>query len=185
MNVVHFKDLAALERWFARHHAGASELWIGFHRKGTSGTGPSYLEAVEAALCWGWIDGVKKKVDDTTYTLRFSPRKAKSIWSDINTKRYAELEAAGRIRPPGRAAYERRSAARAGLYSFEQPEVAFDAKTLASFRKHARAWRWFEAQPPGWRRTMTWWVISAKREETRAARLAKLIASSARGERLA
>ena len=185
MNVVHFRDAKALDRWFAKHHAKATELWIGFHRKGTGLPGVTYAEAVDAALCWGWIDGLKKKVDDTTYTHRFTPRKPDSIWSDINTKKVQALKAAGRMQPPGLAAFAKRDAKRAGVYSFERKTaVEFDPGSAREFRRHRAAWRFFEAQPPGWRRLMAFYVTSAKQPETRARRLAKLIAAASRGERL-
>jgi uncharacterized protein YdeI (YjbR/CyaY-like superfamily) len=184
MNVVHFATVAQLRRWFERNHASVKDLWIGFYRKGTGGKGVDYHEAVDLALCFGWIDGIKKKVDDISYTHRFTPRKPKSIWSAINLQRALELKRSGEMAPSGLAAYEGRDPSRAGLYSFENKPKAFDAASAKRFRANAGAWKFFQAQPPGYRRLATFWVLSAKRQETRDKRLAELIDVSAHQRRL-
>lgn len=180
-----FADAAALRAWFAKNHARATEVWFGFHRKDSGRGGVTYAEALDEALCFGWIDGIRKKVDDTSYANRFTPRKPTSIWSQVNLGHVARLERLGRMTDAGRAALARRTAARTGTYSFEQPkEIRFDGASAKVFRAAKSAWKFFAAQPPGYRRRVTWWVISAKQPETRAARLEKLVAASVAGNRL-
>lgn len=144
----------------------------------------SYKEALDEALCVGWIDGVRRSLGDTSYTIRFTPRRAGSIWSAVNLRRYAELEAEGRVLPAGRAAREACKPTHMNRYSFEQETVAFEPAMEARFRAHEEAWAFFAAQPKTYRKTATWHVISAKKEETRERRLADLIDHSARGLRL-
>jgi uncharacterized protein YdeI (YjbR/CyaY-like superfamily) len=160
------------------------EEWIGFHKKTSGRPSISWPESVDEALCFGWIDGLRKTIDETSYKIRFTPRRPTSIWSTVNTRRMAALTAEGRVRPPGLAAFARRSADRTGVYSYEhetRPEaLEFDAATERRFRRHARAWKYFAAQSPWYRRTLARYVMSAKREETRARRLGVLIDSSAK-----
>jgi len=139
---------------------------------------------VDQALCFGWIDGIRRSVDGDAYMIRFTPRRPGSIWSAVNIKRAQELIEEGLMRPSGAAAFERRTEDRSGRYSFEQKEVALDPALLERFRANPRAWEFFQSQPPYYRRTATWWVVSAKREETRVRRLATLIADSEAGQRL-
>ena len=179
-----FRGQASFRAWLEKHHHRAGELWVGFYKKSSGKAAMTYSEAVDEALCWGWIDGVKKKVDGERYTNRFTPRKAVSKWSDVNLRRYAELEAAGRVAPPGRAAFARYDPAKQGAYSFEARPDAFPPELEAEFRGHRAAWSFFQAQPPGYRRTAIHWVSEAKREETRQRRLAQLIEVSAARERL-
>lgn len=179
-----FASQAAFRAWLTRHHDRAGELWVGFYNKASGRNALSYKEAVDEALCWGWIDGVKKKVDGERYTNRFTPRKAVSKWSDVNLRRYAELEAEGRVAPPGRAAFGRFDPSKHRTYSFEARPDALPPELEKAFRKNARAWTFFEAQPPGYRRTAVHWVSEAKREETRLRRLAQLIEVSAAGARV-
>lgn len=142
-------------------------------------------ESVDEALCVGWIDGLTKRIDEASYMIRFTPRKAGSIWSAVNIARVSELTREGRMQPGGIAAFKRRSAAKSAIYSYEQREpAAFDEAAERQFRANARAWEFFQAQPPWYRRTATYKVISAKREETRQKRLAALIADSAAGRRI-
>ena len=168
--------------WLDANHATALELWVGFHRKGTGRPSITWPESVAEALCVGWIDGVRRSVDDERYAIRFTPRKATSTWSAINVAMMERLIAEGRVRDAGRAAFERRSAAKTAIYSYENRDAtAFDAESERAFRKHRKAWAWFEARPASYRKTATWRVMSAKRPETRARRLAELIACSAEG----
>jgi uncharacterized protein YdeI (YjbR/CyaY-like superfamily) len=180
-----FPSQAAFRTWLGKHHARAAELWVGFYNKASGKKGMTYPEAVDEALCWGWIDGVKKKVDEERYTNRFTPRKAVSKWSDVNLRRYAELAAAGRVAEPGRAAFARYDPAKHGGYSFEARPEAFPAELEGELRRHPAAWAFFQAQPPGYRRNVIRWVSSAKRPETRLRRLARLVQVSATGDRLA
>jgi len=177
-----FAGPAAFRRWLARHHETKSELWVGFHKRATGKPSLTWPESVDEALCFGWIDGIRKRIDDESYTIRFTPRQPTSTWSAVNLRRMEELLAAQRVAPAGRAAYERRSAARSGIYSYEQRAAArFDATAERRFRAAKRAWAFFQAQAPWYRKTATYWVVSAKREATRERRLAQLIAASAAG----
>jgi len=179
-----FPSQAAFRTWLGKHHARAPELWVGFYNKASGKRAMTYPEAVDEALCWGWIDGVKKKVDAERYTNRFTPRKAVSKWSDVNLRRYAELDAAGRVAEPGRVAFRRFDPSKHRSYSFEARPEALPPELEKVFRKDRKAWAYFEALPPGYRRTSIHWVTEAKREETRLRRLAQLMDVSARGERL-
>jgi len=180
-----FATPAEFRRWLRKHHASATELWVGFHKKDSGKPSLTWPESVDEALCFGWIDGIRKSLDATSYTIRFTPRKKDSRWSDVNTRRAKELIAKGRMQPAGLRAFEARDSEKSG-YSYEQRKSAeFNAAQLAKFRANRRAWAHFEAEPPGYRHLFTWWVISAKREETRERRLEKLIAECAKGTRLA
>jgi len=179
-----FTSPAAFRAWLEAHHADAKELWVGFYRKSAGRTGIAYLEAVDEALCFGWIDGIKKRVDDEAYMHRFSPRTAKSIWSLVNTRRVEELRRIGQMAPPGLAAFERRDPARTGLYSFERAAPSLPKELARRLKANRKASAFFAAQPPGYRRVALFWVTSARREETRERRLAQLIAASAQGHRV-
>ncbi|MFN8496519.1 MAG: YdeI/OmpD-associated family protein [Anaerolineae bacterium] len=170
--------------WLAANHATAVELWVGFYSKASGKPSITYPESVDEALCFGWIDGLRKNVDETSYKIRFTPRRANSIWSAVNIKRMGELIEMGRAQPVGLAVFEARDPAKTNLYSSEQRDLRFDDAYESQFRANATAWAFFEAQPASYRRTATWWVMSAKKEETRQKRLAALIEGSARGERL-
>lgn len=186
MDAKFFRNAAAFRRWLEKHHDKEDELWIGFYKKGAARRGITYPEAVDESLCFGWIDGIRKAIDEERYANRFTPRKPKSNWSDVNRKRVAELIAEGRIQPAGLAAFESRDDARSGVYSFENRDKArLTPEQEQRFRKNARAWSFFESQPPGYRRIAIWWVVSAKREETREKRLATLIDDSKNGLRIA
>ena len=177
----YFATPAAWRAWLVAHHATSDALWVGFHRKGSGPPSITWPESIDGALCFGWIDGLRKGVDATRYAIRFTPRRARSIWSNVNTKRYRELAKAGLVRAAGRRAFAARRDDRTGLASFEQKSVELPAAFLRAFRANEPAWTWYQAQPPWYRRTSAWWVISAKREETRARRLATLIADCAAG----
>lgn len=179
-----FTSQAAFRRWLEANHGRAGEIWLGFHRKSANRRGLTYAEAVDVALCVGWIDGIRKKLDDTTYANRFTPRRPGSIWSRINIAHVERLTAAGLMHPAGLAAFARRDPARSGIYSFEQRPARFPAHHEARLRSAEAAWRHFSEQPPGYRRLAIWWVISAKREETQLRRLHRVIDASARGVRL-
>jgi uncharacterized protein YdeI (YjbR/CyaY-like superfamily) len=177
-----FATPADFRAWFEEHHAAESELLVGFYKKGSGRPSITWPESVDEALCFGWIDGVRRSLGDEAYTIRFTPRKRRSIWSVVNVRRARELIEEGRMRPAGLAAFEARTEERSGVYSFEQKDqVAFDEAQARRFQADAKAWEFFQAQPPWYRRTATWWVISAKKEETRAKRLATLIEDSAAG----
>jgi uncharacterized protein YdeI (YjbR/CyaY-like superfamily) len=179
-----FTSASALQTWFEKNHARLDEQWIGFHRKATGKGGITYVDALDAALCWGWIDGLRRKIDHEGYMIRFTPRKQKSIWSSVNIRKAEELKKQGRMMPPGLAAFERRDPARSGVYSYEREAATFEPAMVKRFRANANAWAWFSIQPPWYRKVTTWWVVSAKREATRSRRLDQLIECSAAGERL-
>lgn len=156
------------------HHDSATEVWVGFHKKASGKAGISWAEAVDEALCYGWIDSVGKRLDDLSYKIRFTPRRARSTWSAVNLKRVPELIEAGRMQETGLHAYEQRQEARSGIYAYEQNEVAFDEALGEQFRTNPGAWGYFESAAP-------WWVMSAKRDETRQRRLRTLIEESEEG----
>lgn len=184
MDVVFFATTAELRRWFTKNHASTDELWIGFYKKDSGRGGVTYREALDLALCYGWIDGVRRKVDAVSYTNRFTPRRPKSNWSAINIKRVEELERMGLMRRPGLAAFKRRDATAATQYSYERETATLPLALVRTFRRNTRAWKFFRAQPPYYRRLATWWIVSAKRDETRQRRLARLIEDSANERRL-
>jgi uncharacterized protein YdeI (YjbR/CyaY-like superfamily) len=184
MEPTFFDSAPGFQAWLEANHGSETELLIGFNKAASGLGGLTYAEALDAALCYGWIDGVRKSRDATTYTIRFTPRKPRSIWSNINVARVGELSKLGLMRPAGVAAFERRHPDRTGVYSAEQDGVAFDAESEATFRANAAAWTFFQAQPRSYRRPATWWVVSAKREATRARRLQNLVDESAAGKRL-
>jgi uncharacterized protein YdeI (YjbR/CyaY-like superfamily) len=179
-----FATPAQFRAWLEEHHATETELLVGFYKKGSGKPSITWPESVDEALCYGWIDGVRRSLGDDAYTIRFTPRKKRSVWSNVNIRRAGELIEAGRMRPAGLAAFEARTGERSGVYSFEQKDqerVVFTEAQARQFQADPKAWEFFQAQPPWYRRTATWWVISAKKEETRAKRLATLIADSAAG----
>jgi uncharacterized protein YdeI (YjbR/CyaY-like superfamily) len=182
--LIYFPSPAAFREWLAEHHNSANELVVGFHKKDTGTPSMTWTESVREALCFGWIDGVRRRVDETRYTIRFTPRKRGSNWSAVNVKHVEELIAAGLMQPAGLRAFEARKDAKTGVYSFEQAAVELPAEFIAVFRQQKKAWTWFEASAPSYHKAATWWVVSAKREETREKRLALLIECSANGERL-
>ncbi|HEX3159442.1 MAG TPA: YdeI/OmpD-associated family protein [Gemmatimonadaceae bacterium] len=184
-DVVFFATPEAFRAWLAEHHQSSTELWVGFFRKDSGERSITWPEAVDEALCVGWIDGVRKRLDERRYVIRFTPRKTRSTWSMVNVARVAELTRVGRMRPEGLAAFEKRTAERTGTYTYEQPAPAvLDAAAERTFRASAVAWEFFQAQAPSYRRTVIGWVASAKREETRQKRLAAIIEASAHGRRL-
>jgi uncharacterized protein YdeI (YjbR/CyaY-like superfamily) len=180
-----FKTPNEFRAWLEKNHASASELWVGFRKKGSGKPSITWPEAVDQALCFGWIDSVRKGIDDESYMNRFTPRKPTSNWSVVNVNRVRELSAMGLMRPAGLAAFEARDPARFGPYSYEQRHrVTLDARYERKLRASKRAWAFFGSQPPSYRQAAVWWVMSAKREDTRERRLAILIESSAMGERV-
>jgi uncharacterized protein YdeI (YjbR/CyaY-like superfamily) len=182
---VFFEDASDFRKWLAAHAHDARELLVGFHKVGTGKPCMSWSESVDQALCFGWIDGVRKRVDDATYTIRFTPRKAGSIWSAVNIDKVAKLRAQGLMTPAGEAAFALRSEDRSRVYSHERTtDAELEPEDLARFQRHQAAWAYFEACPPSYRKRMLHVVTSAKRPETRAARLEKLIDACAAGRRL-
>lgn len=162
--------------WLETHHETAPELWVGYYKRDSGRPSMTWPESVDEALSVGWIDGLRKRIDEVSYMIRFTPRKTSSTWSAVNIKRVAELKRQKRMRPAGLSAFQERAEAKSGIYAYEQREVAaLDAESEQRFRAQAKAWNFFQAQPAWYRKTATWWVISAKKEETRQRRLATLI----------
>jgi uncharacterized protein YdeI (YjbR/CyaY-like superfamily) len=184
MDPRYFRSAAEFRAWLKRHHATDREVYVGFYKKASGRKGITSSEALDEALCFGWIDGVRHDVDEERYANRFSPRTPNSDWSTVNIARAKALIEAGRMQPAGVAAFERRDEKRTRMYSFEQANPTLSRADAATFRKNRAAWSFWQAQPPGYRKTATWWVVSAKRDETRQRRLATLIEQSASGERL-
>ena len=179
-----FFEAPALFRDFLEaHHASSREIFVGFYKRSSGKPSLTWPESVDEALCYGWIDGVRRSLGAESYVIRFSPRRAKSIWSAVNVARMRALLRAGRVQPPGRRAFEERDRKRSKIYAYEQRKTArFDKASEKQFRANAGAWRFFQAQAPWYQRTTTWWVISAKKEETQKRRLGTLIACSSRQE---
>ena len=181
---VFFDSPAAWRAWLQEHHASAGEVLVGFHKKSTGRPSLTWAESVAEALCFGWIDGVRRSLGPDAYTIRFTPRRPGSHWSQVNVDLVARLEEQGRMTDAGRAAFAARREDRTARASYEQAEAAFDAEQEAVFRADAAAWAWFSAQAPSYRRLTTYWVTSAKRPDTRARRLATLVECSREGRRI-
>lgn len=177
-----FRTAAEFRTWLEKNHDRATELYVGLYKKGSGKSGITYAEAVEEALCFGWIDGVMHRIDDERHMQRFTPRKPKSYWSAVNTAKANALIAAGRMAPPGLAAFERRDAEKTKRYSFEAENATLDKELERKFKANRRAWEYYSARPPGYRRTTSFWVMSAKQQATRERRLATLIECSAAGK---
>lgn len=182
MDIIFFKTPSEFRAWLEANHATADELFVGYYRKATGRPSMTWAESVDQALCFGWIDGIRRRIDDESYHNRFTPRRRGSTWSLVNVKRMQELIAQGLVHPAGLAAFEARDPARTGEYSYEQRPNGLDEAFEAEFRANPDAWAYWQAQPPHYRRGSTHWVMSAKREETRARRLQTLIADSAAGQ---
>ncbi len=183
-DVQFFETPEKLRAWFEANHDTASELWLGYHLKRTARPSVTWQDVVDQELCFGWIDSVRYSMGGDSSAQRLTPRRKGSVWSAINIRRFRELDAMGLVHPAGRAAFGRRDEARSRIYSYENRSRGFDAAAEAEFRKHRRAWKFFEAQPPSYRATVAFWVMSAKQDQTRRRRLARAIGHSERGERV-
>ena len=181
----YFASAVEFRAWLDANAASARELLVGFHKVGSGRESMSWPESVDEALCHGWIDGVRKRIDDQRYSIRFTPRKAGSIWSAVNIAKVEQLRAQGRMTAAGERAFADRRAARSQVYAYEQADTAtLAADELRAFRRRKAAWRYFEAAPPSYRKVVLHWITTAKRAQTRAARLAQLIEACAAGQRL-
>lgn len=184
MELIFFTSPEAFRTWLAEQEAKpsgekAQEVWVGFYKKATGKPTLTWPESVDAALCYGWIDGVRKSVDEISYKIRFTPRKAKSIWSNVNIKRVEELTQLGLMQPAGLKAFNERQADNSGIYSHEQGDnIQLPEAYEQEFRQNEKAWNFFQKQSATYRKAATWWVVSAKREETRRSRLTTLITDS-------
>jgi len=170
--------------WLEKNHTTATELWVGFYKRDSGKRSITWPESVDQALCFGWIDGVRKRVDEISYQIRFTPRRRGSIWSATNIKRAKELVEQNRMRPTGLRAFAARIENKSGIYSYEQRTTELEESHATHLKKNKAAWNFFKIQPPSYRKMISWWIVSAKKEETRMARLAKLISESAKGKRL-
>jgi uncharacterized protein YdeI (YjbR/CyaY-like superfamily) len=184
-DAIFFETPGELRAWLEEHHATASELWVGQYKKASGRRSLTWSQIVDEALCFGWIDGKAQRIDEQRYRQRLTPRRPKSNWSAVNVAKIAELRAQGRMTPAGEAAFAARREDSPAAVTYERRhEAAFDAGQEAAFRANPPAWAWFAAQSPSYRSLATFWVLSAKRPETRARRLATLIECSSQGRRV-
>ena len=184
MTPTFFKSASEFREWLELNHDSAEELLLGLYKKGSGKPSITLREAQDEALCFGWIDGVARSIDDSSWAIRLTPRRPGSVWSAVNIKAAHELIASGRMAPAGLAEFEKRDEKRAKQYSYEREKPEFDMASEQTFRADKAAWDFFQAQPPGYQRLHTWWVMSAKKEETRAKRLTALIKISAGRRRI-
>ncbi len=184
MNPKFFKTPSDFRKWLEAYHSTAKELWVGFYKKNSGKPSITWPESVDEALCFGWIDGIRKNIDEESYQIRFSPRKPRSIWSAVNIRNAERLIKEGRMQPAGLKAYEARTANRSGIYAYEQRSPELVEPYLGNLKRNRKAWEFFQAQPLGYRKTINWWIVSAKKEETRLKRLEQLIEESAAGHRI-
>ena len=184
MRPIFFSTQTDFRKWLDKNYDSAGELWVGYYKKDTGIPSIDWPQSVDEALCFGWIDGIRKSVDEKRYMIRFTPRRPKSIWSAINIKRVGELKKLGLMKPAGLAAFEKREEHRSEIYSFERKTIKLDKKYESEFKKNKKAWSFFCAQIPSYQKPAMWWVMSAKQEETRTKRLAQLMKDSAAGLKL-
>ena len=180
-DVQHFATAEELQAWFDANHAMVSELWLGYYKKGSGRRSVTWSEAVDEALCVGWIDGLVRRFDDVTHVQRFTPRRKGSTWSAFNVSRVAVLMSQGRMRPAGIRAFEARTVVRTGIYSYERPVQVLSDEELELFQADPDAWEDWEARPPSYRKAAIHWVVSARQVSTRERRLAALIEDSKAG----
>jgi uncharacterized protein YdeI (YjbR/CyaY-like superfamily) len=185
MKPLFFRTPAEWRAWLEQHHASEKEVWVGYWKRETGRPSLTWPESVDEALCFGWIDGLRKSIDASRYRIRFTPRKSSSIWSRVNIARAEALIAEGRMRPAGAAAFAARQENRSGVYSFEQRRPELEEPYASTLKGNAAAWDFFQRQPPSYRKAAGWWVVSAKQESTRLRRLKTLIEDSAAGLRIA
>jgi uncharacterized protein YdeI (YjbR/CyaY-like superfamily) len=184
MKLIFFKRPSDFRQWLENNHEKSAELWVGFHKKGSGKPSITWQESVDEALCCGWIDGVRKRIDEISYQIRFTPRRRGSIWSAINIKRAQELKKQKRMRAAGLEAFAARIENKSGIYSYEQRKAELDGRYARMLKKNKTAWDFFQTQPPSYRKMIAWYIVSAKKEETRSMRLEKLINASAKKKRL-
>ena len=185
MDIIFFESPAAFRAWFEENHERARELWVGFYKTNSGKPSITWPEAVDQALCFGWIDGVRKSIDESSYKIRFTPRKPRSIWSSVNVKRVGQLMEMGLMQPAGLKAFQERDEEKSRLYSYERQDPRLDDAYEVKFRANTKAWDYFQSQALSYQKAATWWVMSAKSEDTRLKRLATLIEDSEQGKRLA
>jgi uncharacterized protein YdeI (YjbR/CyaY-like superfamily) len=178
MSILFFPTQSDLRKWFEKNHNKANELWVGYYKKNTDKPSITWQESVDEALCFGWIDSIRKSIDDESYTNRFTPRREGSTWSAVNTKRIKELIKLGLVKPSGLEVFKQRDEKKTNRYSFEQKEAKLPKEFEKKIKANKRAWNYFQKLPPYAKRLSTWWVISAKKKETKLRRLDTLIKCS-------
>jgi len=181
---VFFKDAAEFRKWLEENHQAEKEITVGYYKVETGKPSMNWSESVDEALCFGWIDGIRKSVNGESYCIRFTPRNPKSRWSAVNIKKVEEMIRLGKMTPAGLAAYEKRSEVRSGIYSYENKPEQFSSKLEARFRENKTAWEFFSGQSTSYKKTVMYYVMDAKQEATRFSRLDKLIVASTAGKRL-
>ena len=180
-----FETASAFRAWLQVNASTASELLVGYHKVATGRPSMSWSESVDEALCFGWIDGVRKRIDENTYSIRFTPRKATSIWSAINIAKFERLREQARMTPAGEKAFASRTEAKSVVYAYEQESTAeLSTEEVRFFKRQKAAWLFFGATPPSYKKVILHWVTTAKRSETRTSRFAKLVEACAAGQRL-
>jgi len=184
MAPVFFRNSAEFRKWLEANHETETELFVGYYKVGTKKPSMIWSESVDEAICFGWIDGVRKSIDEESYCNRFTPRNPKSNWSAINIKKVEELIRLGKMAPAGLAAFEKRSEARSAIYSYENRPEKFNSEMEARFKENIHAWNFFSILAPSYQKTNIYWVMSAKQVATQLSRLDKLIEASAQGKRL-
>jgi len=184
MSLQFFATSKELRKWFAKNHLKEQELWLGYHKVGSGTPSVSWPESVDEAICFGWIDGVRKSIDEQTYVIRFTPRKPGSIWSAINIAKVERLSSEGLMLPEGLAAFEKRKEHKSKIYSYENEEKTLRAAQERQFKANKKVWAWFMNMAPSYRRTAIHWVVSAKQEATRTRRLETLITDSEAGKKI-
>ncbi len=184
MKATRFATAGEYRKWLASNHDKADEILLKFYEKGSRKPSLTIQEAVEQALCFGWIDGILRNTGPDSFVLRFTPRRKGSLWSEVNTRRAKELIKRGLMQPAGLKAFEERDVKKTRLYSYAQRGKGLSKELEVAFKKHRDAWNFFNSQPPGYQRTITFWVMAAKRQETRQKRLDRLIAVSEHEQRV-
>jgi uncharacterized protein YdeI (YjbR/CyaY-like superfamily) len=179
-----FASQAEFRTWLEQNHNKAEELIVGYYKVDSGKLNMTWSQSVDQALCFGWIDGIRRSIDKDSYCIRFTPRRPGSIWSEINIKKVKELTKAGLMMPAGLAAFNARKAEKSGIYSYETKDTVLSESFDADFRKHKRAWEFFNTLPPSYRKTAIRWVMSARHEVTRLKRLNELITDSESGRRI-
>jgi len=177
-DVKYFKTQNDFRKWFEKNHKKAGELWVGYYKKSTGKPSIDWPHSVDEALCFGWIDGIRKSIDESSYKIRFTPRKPGSHWSAVNIKKIEELKKQGFVKPEGLKAFNMRKEEKSAMASYENKDRSFDEQYESMIKKNKKAWEYFKSQPLWYQRTAGWWIMSAKKEETRLKRLAILIDDS-------
>jgi uncharacterized protein YdeI (YjbR/CyaY-like superfamily) len=181
---VFFANQAGFRKWLKENHDKENELLVGFYKVGSGKQNMTWSQSVDEALCYGWIDGVRRSVDGDSYCIRFTPRRPGSNWSAVNIKKVAALTKQGLMQPAGLESFNKRKAHKSGIYSYENKAVRLPAEMERQFKENKAAWEFFESQAPYYRKTRYRWIMDAKQEATRNRRLDKVITASEAGQKL-